>query len=145
MVLESSKHNSRGLEPLGDLGARRAAQTWLDLTVAPKGPWDHSQDPGFQPCLCIPCSVTWSLSLSLPRPQFPHLRSLTFGFGLGRDLISWGDWQGVQEGLSHILPPAQHQSRSRGQEAGSEPGEGELGGRVPEPRGLSGRSASLAL
>ena len=36
--------------------------------------------------------------------------------------------------MSHILPPAQHQSRLRSQEARSEPGEGELGGQVPEPR-----------
>lgn len=85
--LKSSKH-TRGLEPLGNLEAGDSPRFGWIWTVASKGPWDHSQDPGFQPCLCISCSVTWSLSLSLPRPHFPHLSCLTLGFGLGQDLIS---------------------------------------------------------
>ena len=49
MVLESSKHNSRGLEPLGDLGAGRTAQTWLDLTVAPRDPGTTAKTLGSSP------------------------------------------------------------------------------------------------
>lgn len=146
VVLESSEEPFQGIGASGQPGNRRHCPDLAGFDCylqgvlgAQPGPWVPVLS--LHPLLCDlgPVPV-------LPGASISPLRSLASWFWLGWDLISGGSWQGTQEGLSRILPPAQHQSRSRDKQTvdGSEPGEGELEGQVPETPGLGRRSSLLA-
>lgn len=83
-VLKSSEEQFQGTGASRQMGAGGAAQTWLDLTAAPRGVLGLEAGPWVLHLSLRTLLVASGLSVSLPGPPFPHLISWLHGLGLAR-------------------------------------------------------------